>query len=64
MYWYYLEDYIPAIFDLKDEKSDKVLKKIKVEFTSTCNILSYQYLEFYKDYNKSTFKSLILLLTS
>lgn len=55
-----LGDYIPAIFDLKDEKIEEVLKKIKVEFTSKFSLFSYKYLEFHKDYNKSTFKSLFL----
>jgi AraC-like DNA-binding protein len=55
-----LGDYIPTIFDLNDEKIENVLKKIKVEFASTFSLFSYKYLEFHKDYNKSTFKALFL----
>lgn len=55
-----LRDYIPTIFELKDEKIEEVLKKIKIEFTSTFSLFSYKYLEFHKDYNKSTFKGLFL----
>lgn len=55
-----LRDYIPSIFDLKDDKIEEVLKKIKVEFTSRFSLFSYKYLEFHKDYNNSSFKSLFL----
>lgn len=55
-----LREYVPTIFELKDERIEEVLKKIKIEFTSTFSLFSYKYLEFHKDYNKSTFKGLFL----
>jgi AraC-like DNA-binding protein len=55
-----LRDYIPSIFQLKDKKIEEVLKKIKIEFTSKFSLFSFKYLEFHKDYNKSTFKFLFL----
>lgn len=56
----FLEDYFPEIFDLKDGKIEEILKKFEVEFISKFSLLSYKYLEFYKDYSKSVFKSLLL----
>ena len=56
----YLKSYIPTICDLKDEAFEEILKKIKIEFTSNFSLFTTKYLEFHKDYNSSTFKSLFL----
>ena len=55
-----LKSYIPTVCDLKDAAFDKILKKIKIEFTSKFSLFSFKYLEFHKDYNSSTFKFLFL----
>jgi len=56
----FVRDYIPSIFQLKAERIEEVLKKIKSEFTLKFSLFSYKYLEFHKDYNKTTFKFLFL----
>lgn len=56
----FLTDFVPEILSSKNEKIDEILKKIKVEFTSSFSLFSYKYLAFHKDYNKSNFKSLFL----
>ncbi len=55
-----LKSYIPTIFNLKDEAIEEILKKIQLELTSKFSLFSCKYLEFHKDYNRSTFKSLFL----
>lgn len=55
-----LKSYIPTVSDLKDAEFEKILNKIKVEFTSKFSLFSFKYLEFHKDYNSSTFKFLFL----
>jgi len=55
-----LKSYIPTVRDLKDAAFEKILKKIKTEFTSKFSLFSFKYLEFHKDYNSSAFKFLFL----
>lgn len=55
-----LGEYSAAASELKNEKIQGVLKKIGIDFTSTYSHFSCKYLEFHKDYNKSTFKYLRL----
>ena len=55
-----LKSYIPSVCDLKDEAFQKILNKIKTEFTSKFSLFSFKYLEFHKDYDSSTFKFLFL----
>lgn len=55
-----LGEYSPAVPELKNEKIQGVLKKNGIDFTSIYSLFSCKYLEFQKDYNKSTFKYLRL----
>ena len=45
---------------MKNEKIKGVLKKIGIDFTSEYSLFTCKYLEFHKNYNKSTFKYLFL----
>jgi len=50
----------PSVSELKNEKIQGALKKIGIDFTSKYSLLTCKYLEFHKNYNKSTFKYLFL----